>query len=84
MKELLYQKNKFDYNQKLFLKIFDKKFNENDFNNHVKDKNKYKKSKIKSVKDNNIFEINSIKLIYSMPVESFLTVSYTHLTLPTT
>ena len=75
LKELLYQKNKFDYNQKLFSKIFDKKFNEDDFDNHVKDKSKYKKSKIKSVKDNNIFEINSIKLIYSMPVESFLIVT---------
>ena len=75
LKELLYQKNKFDYNQKLFSKIFDKKFNEDDFNNHVEDKNKYKKSKIKSIKDNNIFEINSIKLIYSMPVESFLIVT---------
>ena len=75
LKELLYQKNKFDYNQKLYSKIVDKKFNENDFKKYIADKSEYKTSKIKSIKDNNIFEINSIKLIYSMPIESFLIVA---------
>ncbi len=75
LKELLYQKNKFDYNQKLYSKIVDKKFNENDFRKHIADKSEYKTSKIKSIKDNNIFEINSVKLIYSMPIESFLIVA---------
>ena len=75
LKELLYQKNKFDYNQKLYSKIVDQKFNENDFKKYIADKSEYKTSKIKSIKDNNIFEINSIKLIYSMPIESFLIVA---------
>ena len=75
IKEILYNENKYEYNQNLFSKINAKKFNDSDFYNLVKDRNKFNKTKIMSVKDNNIFEINSVELIYSMPIKSFLLVT---------
>ena len=75
IKEILYNKNKYEYNQNLFSKISAKKFSDSDFYNLIKDKNKFNKTKIMSVKDNNIFEINSVELIYSMPIKSFLLVT---------
>ena len=75
IKEILYNKNKYEYNQNLFSKISAKKFSDSDFYNLVKDKNKFNKAKIMSIKDNNIFEINSVELIYSMPIKSFLLVT---------
>ena len=36
---------------------------------------KFKKVQIKSIRDNNTFEINSVELIYSMPVNSFMLVT---------
>ncbi len=75
IKEILFIKNRFQYNQKIFSKINTKKFNDNDFNNTIEDKSKYKKGQIKSIKDNTTFEINSVELIYSMPINSFLLVT---------
>lgn len=75
LKEILYRENKFKYNQELFLKIQSKEFNDEKFKELVKDNNEYKKAKIKSIKDNNIFDINSVELIYSMPINSFLLVA---------
>ncbi len=75
IKEILYEENKYNYNQKLFSKISTNKFNDDDFNNSVKNKNEYKKAQIKSIKDNNTFEINSVELIYSMPINSFMLVT---------
>ena len=75
LKEILYKENKFKYNQDLFLKIQSKDFDDASFKGLVSDKNAYKKGKIKSIKDNNIFDINSVELIYSMPINSFLLVA---------
>jgi len=75
IREILYNESKYEYNQNLFSKINDKNFSDSDFYNLVKDKNKFNKTKIMSVKDNNIFEINSVELIYSMPIKSFLLVT---------
>ena len=75
IKEILYKENRYNYNQKLFSKISTNKFNDDDFNNSVKNKNEYKKAQIKSIKDNNTFEINSVELIYSMPINSFMLVT---------
>ena len=75
LKEILYRENKFKYNQELFLKIQSKEFNDEKFKELVKDNNEYKTAKIKSIKDNNIFDINSVELIYSMPINSFLLVA---------
>ena len=72
---ILYNENRYNYNQKLFSKISNNQFNDDDFNNSVKNKNEYKKAQIKSIKDNNTFEINSVELIYSMPINSFMLVT---------
>ena len=75
IKEILFKENRYNYNQKLFSLINTNKFNDDDFNNSVKDKNEYKRVQIKSIKDNNTFEINSVELIYSMPINSFMLVT---------
>ena len=65
--ELIYQKNKFDYNKKLLDKIKNKKFNDNDF--LKMGKNKIKTIKLNSIKDNKKFEINAVKFLYSLPIK---------------
>ena len=75
IKEILYKENRYNYNQKLFSKINSDKFSDDDFNKSVKNKDEYKEILIKSIKDNNTFEINSVELIYSMPINSFVLVT---------
>ena len=67
--QLITQKNKYDYNIKLFEKIKDNKFSEKDFQN-MGDKNS-KNLVLNSIKDNKKFEIDSIELLYSLPLGSF-------------
>ena len=62
--ELIYQKNKFEYNKKLLNKIQNGDFDENEFNKMGK--NKIKKITLNSIKDNKKFEINSVELLYSL------------------
>jgi peptidyl-prolyl cis-trans isomerase D len=66
--ELVTQKNKFDYNQSLLEKIRDKNFTEEDFVNLGK--NEIQSLKLNSIKDNNKFEINSVQMLYSLPLKS--------------
>ena len=66
---LLFKKSRFDYNQELLKKIKNKSFNNSDFNEMGKDK--IKSIKLNSIKDNKKFEINSVKVLYSLPVNSF-------------
>ena len=65
-------KEKYDFNQNLLLKIQDSKFKDEDFKSISEISNELKTTKINSIKDNNIFDINSIKLLYSMPLNNFL------------
>ena len=67
--ELITQKNKFEYNQKLLKQIRDNKFTENDFLNLGKDG--IQSLKFNSIKDNNKFDINSVKMLYALPLNSF-------------
>ena len=67
--ELVVQKNKYDYNKKLLDQIRDKKFTQNDFLNFGKDS--IKSLTLNSIKDNNKFEINSVQMLYSLPLNSF-------------
>ena len=67
--ELITQKNKFEYNKKLLKQISDKNFTEDDFLNLGKDK--IQSLKFNSIKDNNKFEINSVKMLYALPLNSF-------------
>ena len=65
---LISQKNKFEYNQKLLKKINEKRFNDNDFLEFGK--GYIKKLKLNSIRDNKKFDINSIKVLYSLPINS--------------
>ena len=66
--ELMTQKNKFDYNRSLLEKIRDKSFTEEDFINLGT--NEIQSLKLNSIKDNKKFEINSIQMLYSLPLKS--------------
>ena len=67
--ELIIQKNKFDYNKKLIDQINDNKFTEKSFLDLGKDK--IQSHKLNSVRDNKKFDINSVELLYSLPINSF-------------
>ena len=71
--ELVIQKNKFDYTRKLLEKIKDKKYSENDF--LELGKNNIQSLTLNSVKDNKKFEINSVAMLYSLPISSFTLIS---------
>ena len=71
--ELLFQKNKFDYNNKLLTKINNKKFNDAEF--LKMGENKIESLLLNSIKDNKKFEINSVEILYSIPVNSFTLIS---------
>jgi peptidyl-prolyl cis-trans isomerase D len=66
---LVYQKNKFDYNNKLLKKITSKEFNSSDFEALGLDKIKF--TKLNSIRDNNKFNIDAVKILYSLPINSF-------------
>ena len=66
--ELVVQKNKFDYNKNILEKIKNEKFTEQDFLELGKDQ--IQSLKFNSIKDNNKFEINSVKMLYSLPLKS--------------
>jgi peptidyl-prolyl cis-trans isomerase D len=66
--ELVTQKNKFDYNRSLLEKIRDKNFTEEDFVNLGT--NEIQSLKLNSIKDNKKFEINSVQMLYSLPLKS--------------
>ena len=66
--ELMTQKNKFDYNRSLLEKIRDKSFTEEDFINLGT--NEIQSLKLNSIKDNKKFEINSVQMLYSLPLKS--------------
>lgn len=66
--ELVTQKNKFDYNRSLLEKIRDRSFTEEDFINLGT--NEIQSLKLNSIKDNKKFEINSVQMLYSLPLKS--------------
>ena len=67
--ELLYQKNKFDYNRKLLQKISNQEFENNEFLKMGEDK--IENIVLNSVNDNEKFDTNAIEILYSLPVNSF-------------
>ena len=73
---ILYVKSKYDYNNKLLVKISNKNFRETDFTNlSINFSTKIEQIQLDSIRDNNKFDINSIKLLYSMPINSYVLVS---------
>ena len=67
--ELVYQKSKFDFNRDIIEEIQNKKFD----NNKFKDLSGYSTEylSLKSINDVEKFEANSIKILYSLPINSF-------------
>ena len=73
IRELVYQKDKFDFNRDILKKIQDKIFDDNKFDKMGKDITEY--LSLKSINDNEKFETNSIKMLYSLPINSFTLVN---------
>ena len=67
--ELVFQKNKFEYNQKLLNEITNKKFNDNNFLEMGKEK--IQTTNLNSMRDNKKFDINAVEVLYSLPEKSF-------------
>jgi len=69
IKNLLFQKEKYEFNKNIINEINKKTFNQASFNELGKDS--IEKIKLNSIRDNKKFEINSIKILYSLPINSF-------------
>ena len=69
IKKLLFQKGKYGFNTNILNQIKKNEFNQTSFdklgNNNVK------KIKLNSIRDNKKFEINSIKVLFSLPINTF-------------
>ena len=74
--EFIYQKGKFDYNKKIIEEIQSDEFNESKFTELSS--GKIKSGIISSIKDDKLFEVNSIKMLYSLPQNSFALVNNTN------
>ena len=74
--EILFEKSKYEYNFKLINDINKKKFNESDFV-YLSNENSttIEQIQLNSVEDSNKFDINSVKLMYALPVNSFTLIS---------
>ena len=73
IKNLLFLKEKYEFNKKILDSISEGKFNQISFDKL--NKNTIKKIKLNSIKDNKRFEIDSVKILYSLPVNSFTLIS---------
>ncbi len=73
VRELVYQKGKFDFNRKIIEEIQDKKFDNTKFNELVGYGREY--GFINSVNDNKLFDINSVKMLFALPINSFAMVN---------
>ena len=73
---LIYDKNKYDYNKKLIDDINNKIFDNNSFIKLSNNKSiPIKKIKISSIQDDKKFTSDSVKLLYSLPINSFTLVA---------
>ena len=75
IRNILYQKEKFKINNKILNNIRQNKFNNEDFMKFSKNIDDYKKTKLNSIRDDNIFDINSVKVLYALPEKSFTLVA---------
>ena len=71
--ELIYQKGKFDYNRKIIEEIQKKKFDNSKFEELAGSNKEY--SSINSIEDDKLIDINSVKMLYALPVNSFALVN---------
>ncbi len=73
IRELIYQKGKFDKNKNILEQIQKKEFNNNKFKEIAGFNIEY--ITLNSINDNEKFEQNSVKMLYSLPVNSFTLVN---------
>jgi len=71
--ELIYQKGKFDYNREIIEEIQQKKFDNSRFEELAGLTKKY--SSINSIEDDQFIDINSVKMLYALPINSFALVN---------
>ena len=69
IRELAYQKGRFDLHRNVLEEIQNKKFDDNKFKEMAGYSKEY--LTINSIKDDTKFEINSIKILYSLPLNSY-------------
>ncbi len=71
--EFIYQKGKFDYNREIVEEIQKKKFDNSRFEELAGSNKEY--SSINSIEDDQLIDINSVKMLYALPVKSFALVN---------
>jgi len=69
IRKLLFEKEKFEFNKNVRKQMNEKKFNQISFDKFGK--NGINKMKLNSIKDNKKFGIDSIKILYSLPINTF-------------
>ena len=75
LKKNIVLKKKFEFNKNIFEKIDEKKFNEDEFIKISKDKKNIKSVTLESLNDNQVFDSESVNLIYTLPNKSFTLVT---------
>ena len=75
VKENLILKKRYEYNKDLFQKIQDKKLNDDEFFKISKNGQNKLNATIKSANDFSVFDKDSVNLIYSLPIESFVLIT---------
>ena len=73
IRQLVYQKSKFDFNRIILEEIQKKEFNDNRFKEMASYNTQY--LTINSINDHDVFEENSVKILYSLPESSFTLVN---------
>ena len=72
VKKMLFNKNKYEYNKNLLNKINNNNFNNSDFIKLINnDNSKIQNLTLESIKDSNKFNSDSVKIIYSLPINSY-------------
>ncbi len=72
VKDNLLLKKKFDLNKELFEKIQNKKLNDVEFNKIAQNPENILTTKINSIKDTSSFDVTSLKLVYTLPNNSYV------------
>ena len=73
IQDLIFQKSKFDLNRGILEEIQNKKFDDNRFEEMAGNNKKY--LSISSINDDDMLETNSVKMLYSLPINSFTLVN---------
>ena len=69
IRKLLFQKEKFEFNKDILDQLDNKKFSDMSFNKLGN--GKVEKVRLNSIKDINKFEVNSVEILYSIPINTF-------------